>query len=75
MRLPIAAPPALAVALLLAAAAAAPAAAQSRYVAPTSESIISTTEPGYGDSPAQLIYGENRSTVPVTVFSVTLTQC
>jgi hypothetical protein len=44
-------------------------------VAPTRETITSSTEEGYGDDPVHRIYIENRSTVPVTVFSVSLTRC
>ena len=50
-------------------------AAQSSYVAPTSETVFSTTEESQGDPPVHLIFVENRSTVPVTVFSVSLTRC
>jgi hypothetical protein len=45
-----------------------------RYVAPTSETIVSTTEER-GDPPAHLIFVENRSSVPVKVFRVTLSSC
>lgn len=61
-----------AVALALAAPAAS---AQNRYIAPTRETVVSTTEESSGDAPVHLIYVENRSTVPITVFSVSLTRC
>ena len=48
---------------------------QRAYVAPTHETITSTTEEREGNPPAHLIYIQNRSTVPVTVFSVTLSGC
>lgn len=49
--------------------------AQSAYVAPTPETIFSDTEERQGNPPAHLVYVLNRSTVPVTVFSVSLTNC
>jgi hypothetical protein len=51
------------------------AAAQRAYVAATSETIVSTTEERQDDPPVHLIYIENRSTVPVTVFNTSLTGC
>lgn len=59
-------------ALALALAGCAPA-AQRAYVAPTRETIISTTEEHQANPPSHLIYIENHSTVPVTVFSLNLT--
>lgn len=50
-------------------------ATQHAYVAPTHATVISTTEESQGPPAAHLIYVENRSTVPVTVFSVSLTGC
>lgn len=50
-------------------------AAAQRYVAPTRETVFSTTQESQGDAPVHLIYVENRSTVPVTVFSVSLSRC
>jgi hypothetical protein len=50
-------------------------ATQRAYVAPTSETIVSTTEERQGNPPAHLIYVQNRSTVPVVVFSIYLTGC
>jgi hypothetical protein len=65
--------------ILLAAApallAAAGAAAQTSYVAATRATVFSTTEEHQADPPSHLIYVENRSTVPVTVFSVSLSGC
>ena len=45
------------------------------YVAPTRLTIVSSTEEAQGPPPSHMIYIENRSTVPVTVFSVTLSGC
>jgi len=50
-------------------------ATQHAYVAPSHLTIISTTEESQGPPAAHLIFVENRSTVPVTVFSVSLTGC
>jgi hypothetical protein len=50
-------------------------AGQTTFVAPTRETVFSTTEEREGGQAAHLIYVENRSTVPVKVFSVTLTGC
>ncbi len=50
-------------------------AAPQKYVAPTQETIRSRTEEREGDNPAHLIYIENRSTVSITVFSITLSNC
>lgn len=55
--------------------AAGPAAAQKRYVAPTHETVFSATEELSADAPVHVIYVVNRSTVPITVFSVTLSRC
>jgi hypothetical protein len=60
--------------LALLAGACAPA-AQRTYVAPTRETIVSTTEEHEANPPSHLIYIENHSTVPVTVFSLSLTGC
>ena len=59
---------------ILAAVAVAPAHAQRAYVAPTDATVRSDTEvrSEYGE---HLIFVANRSTVPVTVFSVSLTRC
>jgi hypothetical protein len=65
-------PYALGVVLVLAACAPA---TQRTYVAPTRETIVSTTEEHEANPPTHLIYIENHSTVPVTVFSVSLTGC
>lgn len=50
-------------------------ATQRAYVAPTAQTIVSTTEERQGDPPVHLIFVENHSTVPVTVFSVSLSGC
>jgi carboxypeptidase family protein len=50
-------------------------ATQRVYVAPTAENIVSTTEVRQGDPPVHLVFVENHSTVPVTVFSVSLSGC
>ncbi|MFN8583368.1 MAG: carboxypeptidase-like regulatory domain-containing protein [Gemmatimonadaceae bacterium] len=55
--------------------ASAPLAAQKRFVAPTQETVRSRTEEREGDPPAHLIFVENGSTVPITVFSVGLSGC
>jgi len=60
-------------ALLLSAGCAA--ATQQAYVAPSQATITSTTEESQGPPVAHLIYVENRSTVPVRVFSVSLSGC
>src|SRR5688572_30543420 len=48
---------------------------QTAYIAPSSETIVSTTEERSENPPSHLIYIDNRSTVPVTVFSVSLANC
>ncbi|HJU68234.1 MAG TPA: carboxypeptidase-like regulatory domain-containing protein [Gemmatimonadaceae bacterium] len=48
---------------------------QRAYVAPSNETITSDTEVRQENPPTHLIYVENRSTVPVRVFSVTLSNC
>lgn len=45
------------------------------YVAPTSQTIISSTEESQSGKPEHVIYVQNHATVPVTVFSVTLSGC
>ena len=45
------------------------------YIAATNETVRATTEESHGQAPAHNIYIENSSTVPVTVFSVTLRGC
>lgn len=56
---------------------AAPLAAQKQkvFVAPGNDNIISTTDQRRDDPPEHLIYVENHSSVPVTVWSVSLTRC
>lgn len=63
-----------AVVLAIALVACAPA-TQRAYVAPTNQTVVSTTEEHQADPPAHLIYVENRSTVDVKVFAITLTDC
>ena len=65
--------PALGLALTLGACSSAT--TQRAYVAPSSETIISDTEVRQADPPTHLIFIENRSTVPVRVFSLSLTSC
>lgn len=50
-------------------------ATQRTYVAPTDQTIVSTTEEHEANPPTHLIYIENHSTVPITVFSLRLTNC
>ena len=51
------------------------AATQRAYIAPSSETIVSSTEEREGRPSAHIIFVDNRSTVPVTVFSVNLSGC
>jgi hypothetical protein len=48
---------------------------QRAYVAPTMETVVSSTEERQSDPPLHLIFVENHSTVPVVVFSVALNAC
>ena len=66
---------AVAAALLLPALLAACAARRPAYVAATNETVFASTEEAHGAAPAHTIYIENRSTVPVLVYSVTLRSC
>jgi hypothetical protein len=50
-------------------------ATQRAFVAPSDDTIVTETEEREGDPPTHLIYVVNRSTVPVTVFSVSLRGC
>lgn len=45
------------------------------YVAPSLDTVITSLEQGRSDPPSQIIWVENRSTVPVTVYSVALRDC
>lgn len=45
------------------------------YVAPTNETVVTGVTEGRGDDVFQMIWVANRSTVPVTVYSVTLRSC
>jgi hypothetical protein len=71
----IASPRALVAPLALLAGVACTPATQHAYVAPTHATIISTTEESPGPPASHVIYIENQSTVPVTVFSVSLSGC
>jgi hypothetical protein len=51
------------------------AASQHTYIAPTPETVVTRTEERRGDPPQHLIFVENHSTVPITVFSLSLTAC
>jgi Carboxypeptidase regulatory-like domain len=64
----------LALASTLLAVACAPA-AQRAYVAPSYETIVSTTEQHEANPPSHIIYIENHSTVDVRVFAIQLTNC
>ncbi len=46
-----------------------------RYVAPTSETVTATLEQGMGSVPAQIIWVQNNSTVPIHVYGVMLRNC
>lgn len=45
------------------------------YVAPSNNTISSTTEEGHGSTPSQNIYVINASTEPIVVFGVALRDC
>jgi hypothetical protein len=70
--MPIRRPLAALSALLLPGCASAP--TQHAYVAPTFETVFTTTEE-MTTGPGQIVYVENRSSVRVTVYSVTLRDC
>ena len=48
---------------------------QSVFVAPNNSTVFATAEGGFGQEPMHQLYVTNKSTVPVIVFSVTLTAC
>jgi len=50
-------------------------AAQRVYIAPSTDTVLTTLEEGRGDMPAHLIWVENRSSVLITVYSVALRNC
>jgi hypothetical protein len=50
-------------------------AAQRAYVAPSYQTIVSSTEEHEADPPSHIIYVENHSTVPVRIFAITLSDC
>ena len=60
---------------VLATAVAAPALAQDTFIAPTRNTILTSSEQSYGSTPGHLLYISNRSTVPIVVFGLTLTDC
>jgi hypothetical protein len=45
------------------------------YLAPSNDTITTTTEEGMGSTPAHNIYVINGSTVPIIVFGVALRDC
>ena len=45
------------------------------YVAPSNETISTTTEEGHGSTPSHNIYVINASTEPIIVFGVALRDC
>ena len=45
------------------------------YIAPSYDTIISSTEESQGTPPTHIIYVENRSTVPVIIFALRLDNC
>jgi hypothetical protein len=51
-----------------------PAGAQT-FVAPTSNNVIATSEVSGSEIPSYLLYVTNRSTVPIIVFGLTLSDC
>src|SRR4051812_14525001 len=67
--------PSFAVLLTAAVAASCAPAAQHTYIAPSYNTIVSTTEEHEADPPSHIIYVENHSTVPVRVFAFSLTDC
>ena len=54
---------------------AASASAQTIFVAPSSRTILGSTEQSNGAIPAHVLMVANQSTVPIVVFGVTITQC
>lgn len=57
---------------------AAPVAAQDkvkRYIAPTDATIFTEVEEGYGTTPVRVVYVYNHSSVPVTIYSMSLRDC
>lgn len=67
--------PTLALIWILGSGIAAPALLAQSYVAPTNETVTTRTEEGLGSSIAQVIWIHNGSTVPISVYSVTLRDC
>jgi len=53
----------------------APAAAQQVFVAPTSRTIVGSSEQSIGADQAHILIVANESTVPIIVFGVTINQC
>lgn len=50
-------------------------AARQAYVAPSEETVRTTLEEGHGESPSQVVWIQNGSSVPIVVYSVTLRSC
>ena len=44
-------------------------------VAPTSQTVVSSTEERAGDPPSHVVFVENRSTVPVVLYRTSVTEC
>ena len=61
--------------VLLAALALEPLGAQDRFVAPSPNTVIASTEQSNSDDPVHMMYVSNNSTVPIVVFGVALTAC
>lgn len=54
---------------------AAAASAQQRFVAPTSNSIIASSEQSFGPDQMHVFWVRNESTVPIVVFGINLSNC
>lgn len=65
----------LAILSLLVAPVVAHAQSDTRYVAPTNETVTTYIEEGMGSRPSAVLWVRNTSTVPIKVFSVTLRSC
>lgn len=46
-----------------------------RYVAPSDATIFTEIEEGYGTTPLRIVYVYNHSSVPVTIYSMSLRDC
>jgi len=60
---------------IIAVAVSSPAFAQDAFIAPTRNSIITSSEQSYGSTPGHILYISNHSTVPIVVFGLTLSDC